>query len=397
MNYFDTYGSVRGGSRGESSTVHSYRSGPIDCSKFRQSNVSSGEYKLSPWTFNDVSVQSVIVNDLFGGDENLFATFVADQIISLELFRKYFFNYGLFTGRSIDEEAVFQPIFQIFLKGFLDALRSADDAKYFENFMANTDVIDTVVINKFGRAVRLSGRTDVIIIQNPSNAQAIKPRNSICHIELKAPYKKLYHSNSQSSIDQLMAETDCISAMRNADTAGVENLTTTLGALTDIFSIYLMFHDRRSSNREFFVTAGSLDPLSYIKRLLTLCLSVDALAEVTTTAAVVVEKSLSATLSAPGAGDSSERHDDDDDVFGDEGSEEEDGDDGCHKKAKQGSSHGYKVGQDGIYEINFKDEDAQEKWEEKMEFLRQCEMQRLGTTLTISNIIAHGGDPSRYY
>ena len=234
-------------------------------------------------------------------------------------------------------------------------------------------------------------------MQNPSNAQEIKPRNSICHIELKAPYKKLYHSKSYSSIDQLMAETDCISAMRNANTAGVENRTTTVGALTDIFSIYLMFHDRRSSNREFFVTAdSSLDPFSYIKCLLTLCLSVDALAEITSTAVVVVEKSLSANLSALGAGDGGEGgHGDGDD---DNESEEEDGDDdGCHKKAKQGSSHGYKVGQDGVYEINFKDEDAQEEWEEKMEFLRQCEMQRLGTTLTISNIIAHGGDPSRYY
>ena len=110
-----------------------------------------------------------------------------------------------------------------------------------------------------------------------------------------------------------------------------------------------------------------------------------------------MEKSLSATLSALGAGDGGDDADDDGDH---EGSEEEDGDDdddGRRKKAKHGSSHGYKVGQDGVYEINFKDEDAQEQWEEKMEFLRQCEMQRLGTTLTIPNIIAHGGDPSRYY
>ena len=243
-------------------------------------------------------------------------------------------------------------------------------------------------------------------MQNPSGAQEKRPRGSICHIELKAPYGSLYHSNSQSSIDQLMAETDCISsAMRNADTAGVENRSTTLGALTDIFSIFLMYHDRRSSNREFLVTADSiLDPLRYIKSLLTLCLSVDALAAITTTAAVVVENSLSATLSATGAGDGGEGHEgggDDDDAFGDhegeDASEEEDGDDGRYKKAKQGSSHGEKVGQDGVYEFNFKDEGEQEEWEEKMEFLRQCEMKRPGTTLTISNIIAHGGDPSRYY
>lgn len=404
MNYIGTYEYVRGGSGVKSSiSVHSYKSGPIDCSKFRQSKAFSGEYKLSSWTFEENSLQAIIVNDLFDGDKNRFEMFVADQILSLELFRKYFFNYGPLRSRKIDEVTVFQPIFQIFLKSFLDALRPANDL---ENFMANNDVIEKEILNKFSRVVRLSGRTDVIIMQNPSGAQEKKPRHSICHIELKAPYGSLYHSNSQSSIDQLMAETDCISAMRNANTAGVENRSTTLGALTDIFSIYLMYHDRRSSNREFFVTAdSSLDPLRYIKSLLTLCLSVDALAAITTTAAVVVvENSLSATLSATGAGDGGEGHDgggNDDDAFGDhegeDASEEEDGDDGRCKKAKQGSSHGEMVGQDGVYEFNFKDEDDQEEWEEKMEFLRQCEMKRLGTTLTISNIIAHGGDPSRYY
>ena len=402
VNYIGTYRNVRGGSGVESSiSVHSYRSGSIDCSKFRQSKAFSGDYKLSSWTFEEDLLQAIIVNDLFDGDKNRFDMFVADQILSLELFRKYFFNYGPLRSRKIDEVTVFQPIFQIFLKGFLDDLRPANDL---ENFMANNDVIEKEIRNKFGRVVRLSGRTDVIIMQNPSDAQEKQPRRSICHIELKAPYGSLYHSNSQSSIDQLMAETDCISAMRNANTAGVENRSTTLGALTDIFSIYLMYHDRRSSNREFFVTAdSSLDPLRYIKSLLTLCLSVDALAAITTTAAVVVENSLSATLSATGAGDGGDGHDgddddDDDDAFGGEdANEEEDGDDVRYKKAKQGSSHGEKVGQDSVYEFNFKDEDEQEEWEEKMEFLRQCEMKRLGTTLTISNIIAHGGDPSRYY
>ena len=84
VNYIGTYGNVRGGSGVESSiSVHSYRSGPIDCSKFRQSKASTGEYKLSSWTIEEESLQAIIVNDLFDGDKNRSEMFVADQILSL--------------------------------------------------------------------------------------------------------------------------------------------------------------------------------------------------------------------------------------------------------------------------------------------------------------------------
>ena len=412
VSYIEAYRSVRGSVRDNNSTAPSTSRGALNCSTFRQSQVLQGEYQLSWWTIDPDLLQTIIVADLFDGENDRFETYVAAQIISLELFRKYFFNFEQSQSSKIDELKLFQPIFQIFLKGFLDALRPADHAKHLENCMANNaNLRKELIRNKYGQVVPLTGKTDVIMHLSGTNAQNKKPLNSICHIELKAPFTR---ANLQSSIDQLMAQTDCISDMRNKNTTSVENRTTTLGALTDMFSIDLMFHDRRGgNNREFFVTAdSSCDPRSYILRLLALCLSVDALATITTATsghaveAAVVENSLSATLSATGETD--EGHDDDDgdgDVLvggheggsgtqgcGSEDNDDEDGDDDHHWKAKCGSSS-----QDDVYEIDFKEQDAQEEWEDTLEFLRQCEMQRMGITLTISNIIAHGGDPTRYY
>eukprot|EP01035_Chromulina_nebulosa_P025699 gene25699-33555_t len=328
-----------------------------------------GEYKLSSWTVDPQSLQAIIVKDLFCGDNNRFEAFVDDQVRVLELFRKYFYNCQLCKG-CIEEEEVFQPNFQIFLKCFLDALHPVEDAKHLENLMANAHVLkrdDDGVRNVYGDVIQLSGRTDVMVMKmHPLSTAHHKhiPRNSVCHIDLKVPYTAgtLHRSHSQSSIiEQLMAKTDCISAMRNANTVGGvdKHRNLSVGAMTDLFVIYVMYHDRRGGNREFYVTTtDSIEPRSYIQRLLTLCLSAKALASITTT-----------TRDSDGCGN------------------------GHQKKVMEKVSREIDV----CAEIYFKEQDARKKRKRKLAFIRDCEMPRLGITLTISNIIAHGGDRDRYY
>ncbi len=377
---------------GNTATGTRYQGGSLQCSAFRQIKMQQDEYKLSSWTIDPEPLQEIILKDLFDSDTKRFNTFIDDQINKLEQFRKYFFSYISITQGAIDEETVFQPIFQIFLKGFLGALNQDEDARHLENLMANGDTFETYRTNKFGDVIRLSGRTDVTVYL--SSTLSKKPINSICHIELRSPYEKLHQSDSLSSIDQLMAETDCISSMRNLNSA-VGRTTTTLGALTDMFSINLMYHNRRDNNREFFATTKILEPRGYIRSLLTLCLSATAIATITSTvpeeAAAVVENSLSAALSG-------DVDDDGDDFYEYDGAQDDrdNGGESRRKKAKRGSSHGEEDGMH-IYEINFNDEDERDAWENKLTFLRQCENRRQGVTLTIANIIAHGGDPTRYY
>jgi hypothetical protein len=384
--------SSRGPNGGSTATGTRYQGGSLECSAFRQIKMQKDEYKLSSWTIDPELQQEIILTDLFDGDTKRFNTFIDDQINKLEHFRKYFLNYISITRGAIDELTVFQPIFQIFLKGFLDALNQEEDARHLENLMANGDTFETYRTNKFGNVIRLSGRTDVTV--HLSNTLNKRPINSICHIELKSPFEKLHQSDSKSSIDQLMAETDCISSMRNANSA-VGRTSTTLGALTDMFSIYFMYHDRRDNNREFFATTKILEPRGYIRSLLTLCLSATAIATITSTvpdeAAAVVENSLSAAQSG-------DVDDDGDDFYEYDGAQDDrdDGGESRRKKAKRGSSHEEEDGMH-IYEINFNDEDERDAWENKLDFLRQCENRRQGVTLTIANIIAHGGDPTRYY
>ena len=423
MAYVEAYRSIEISSQTES-IDDSYRGGPLNCSAFCQSKMYPGEYKLSSWTVDPQSLQAIIVKDLFWGDNNRFEAFVDDQVRVLELFRKYFYNCQLCKG-CIEEEEVFQPIFQIFLKCFLDALHPVEDAKHLENLMANAHVLkrdDDGVRNVYGDAIQLSGRTDVMVMKmHPLSTAHHKhiPRNSVCHIDLKVPYTAgtLHRSHSQSSIiEQLMAKTDCISVMRNANTVGGvdKHRNLSVGAMTDLFVIYVMYHDRRGGNREFYVTTtDSIEPRSYIQRLLTLCLSAKALASITTTTSIIPDE---APVSAPppvvvaaadgGTGHDENNDDDDDDGGGggdddngtQDASEEEEGDsDGC------GNGHQRKVMEkvsreiDVCAEIYFKEQDARKKRKRKLAFIRDCEMPRLGITLTISNIIAHGGDRDRYY
>ena len=276
----------------------------------------------------------------------------------------------------------------------MDALNQEEDARHLENLMANGDTFETYRTNKFGNVIRLSGRTDVTV--HLSSTLNKRPINSICHIELQSPFEKLHQSDSKSSIDQLMAETDCISSMRNNTNSALGRTTTTLGALTDMFWIYLIYHDRRDNNREFFATTKILEPRGYIRSLLTLCLSATAIVTITSTvpdkAAAVVENSLSAAQSG-------DVDDDGDDFYEYDGAQDDRRDDGGEsrrKKAKRGSSHEEEDGMH-IYEINFNDEDERDAWENKLDFLRQCENRRQSVTLTIANIIAHGFDPTRYY
>ena len=78
--------------------------------------------------------------------------------------------------------------------------------------------------------------------------------------------------------------------------------------------------------------------------------------------------------------------------------QDESGDDegSRRKKAKRGSSHGGETVTISTKSTS-KLEEGREAWENKSEFLSQSETRRLGSTLTTSNIIAHGGDPTRYY
>ena len=118
---------VRGSSL--ASSVHAFQPDEIQCSRFRIKMLPHLYFKRK-WNMEPALLNDTILV-LFCGDEACCESFISDQAQKLEAFRVFFFCYGYGdegdqqeSKISIPEVNLFQPLFQLFLDGFLKCLET---------------------------------------------------------------------------------------------------------------------------------------------------------------------------------------------------------------------------------------------------------------------------------
>ena len=404
--------SVAGSYSDESSFPLTSQAGYLYCSRFRTSEYPQ-LYRRKLWTIEPKLLDAMNLDEFFGGDNQLYGDFVDDQTRKLEKFRTFFYYYlhdvnGLrIKKETMSEPGDFQPLFQLFFGGFLECLQSfrSDPRKVRRTISVNTlELMKTAVVGD--DQIPLTGSLDVMIFSNSGDCECIV--NNVCmsdsHIELKCPFGALYNSQSDQAIDQLIAETDCVSAMK-ATTAGTASAGPTIGALTDLFSLNLIYQ-ANSNSREFYVTSPVIDSRAYIQQLIVLCLrsaDVERLAALSVTDTLALPERVDDE--GGGVGEATEGGDHVKENVGDVDEEK-----GAHqqqqhqqqqrglkrecwgseeKKDYTGSAPSFKKVAKPI--VMYIKDDKREELEEDFEFLRQYEMRRTGVTLTRANLAALGG------
>ena len=219
------------------------------------------------------------------------------------------------------------------------------------------------------------------------------------HIELKSPFSSLLQTQPGQHVDQLIAETACVSAMKaaakaseNGGTSSNSTAARTVGALTDLFALHLIYQSDWENKHYYISNFGFLEPRAYIQQLLVLCLESSAVCSLAA-ASVTVNDTL--TL--------------------EDGQESEQNDSKCGQgdvdeaQQQQPEGGGLKRGSTGdgwegnainnnagrAYHkhatISFKYEAYEDDIADQLEFLRQYEMRRMGVTLTRANLALLGG------
>ena len=385
----------------------------LQCSKLRTSQYPQ-LYRRNVWHIEPAFLDATIMGAFFGGNIQHYKEFVDYQARILENFRTYFFycihdeNGHRIPRKTIREIREFQPLFQLFLGGFLECLQSFQSGS---TIMRRTVSVNNLKIMKTlgDDHIPLVGTLDVMIFSH-SDERIVDVCMSDSHIELKSPFGALYHSQSAKEIDQLIAETDCVSAMK-ADSSVSPSSGPTIGALTDLFSLNLIYHDESSSNsRAFYLTSPVVEPRSYIQQLLVLCMQSADVAKLTVSSMVssipfLEEERVEDEVEQGGGGGGKDGFDDADKI-----------EEGTHQQHHQQQQQQQQQQQGGKEREAIKcwysedDEntdstrssthvhptiiyiksDKEEELEEDFEFLRQFEMRRTGVTLTRSNLEALG-------
>jgi len=391
LNYKSTLrGSVPGSY--SKSSLPLTKEGYLNCSRFRATKYPH-LYCRKLWKIEPTLVDAKNLEEFFCGDNQHYEDFVDDQTIKLEKFRTFFFFYlhddnGVRKPKmEMSEPSTFQPLFQLFFSGFLECLQSfRNDPRK----VRQTVSVNSLELTKHVGQFPLTGSTDVMIFSHIDDS-IVDACMSDSHIELKSPFGALYHSQSAQAIDQLIAETDCVSAMK----ATVGASGPTIGALTDLFSLNLIFQ-ANSNSRDFYLTPPVVESRAYISQLIVLCLSIAAVeglaaSSLTENLALIVDE---------GEGVD---HGKEDDVDEEKGINQQQQQQQQQQPQQQQQQEGWK--RDALmcwgYEeekntgsavkpIVFKD-DKREQLENEYEFLRQYEMRRTGVTLTRANLAAIGG------
>lgn len=232
-------------------------------------------------------------------------------------FRRFFYAYWTMDENefsSIDERKLFQPLFNLFLTGILeeaDSLVKSKDARNIGLSM-NFRVPDRTESDSEVE-VTLKGFADLMLFAADDSATA---ESCLSVIELKAPMQTLLGSSALASKDQLLGEVLCVADMKLSyahslaiakistdmtTTGTTDEISTTMaiaedmtalalddtvdetvysavnkatfGALTDMFSLNIMFQD--ATTKHCYMTPHVMEPRIFLLHLLLLCFPAD--------------------------------------------------------------------------------------------------------------------------
>ena len=248
--------------------------GDYDLSIFNRGMLSgsSEEITLTEWKLEESRLDRVLLKRLFRGKQAKLEAFVCEIVPLVKLFRAICYQYATMpatlgmlprvigqNANHIDEVKYFQPLFEIFLEHVLLELHQYNRTHKVHLTGANRTILSREVY--FGDALRaFCGTTDIAISGKDAAAD---PDEWISMIELKSPFKQLFHSAGNSRKEQLIGQLFAMTQKR----------TSMIGGLTDLFTIVLVL---ANNNNSYNMTKTVVDePNLYIKYLLLLCFELD--------------------------------------------------------------------------------------------------------------------------
>ena len=260
--------------------------GDCDLSIFnrRMLSGSSEEITLSEWKLDERRLDRVLSKKHFQGNEAQLEAFVNEIGPMINLFRLICYQYATMptefgmlprvigvSAKKINEVTYFQPLFELFLDHVLLKLHEYNRTPKLHVIGANSIHLSREVEFSDECNVVFSGTTDIAISAVETTGD---PEDWMSIIELKSPFKHLFHSAGNACKDQLIGQLFAMTQARPR----------MIGGLTDLFTIVLVLANNSNS---YYMTKTVVDePNLYIKYLLLLCVELDEddLVELTTDA-----------------------------------------------------------------------------------------------------------------
>jgi hypothetical protein len=259
----------------ESSSASGVSMNELQISQFSINNLPADSiYSLKSFEFDMEKLELFIIEKLFAGERDRFDTFIEKEIKVLKIFRKALydmssFNWDTYSGRLLDEEKEFTPLFTIYFSGLINELPPGTNLKLnvvqrskHSLKMGGFPVLMKPSKNETPTAVPppapstgkatpksrikkviLKGLSDLSINDGKIEQQDHTWLYSLAHIELKSLFKKLFMCDSHSNLakSQLMAESILL-AHHLQDSPGSRKVI--LSLLTDVFLGYIgIFHE----------------------------------------------------------------------------------------------------------------------------------------------------------
>ena len=217
----------------DNSSVQSYKGDVVNMSGFRRS------IPVPPWNLSfctlleQSSLETVLCNKLFDGDNGKFRDFMSDYTEKLRHLRAALWQIHAHAKQGDLDESNFQKIFIIFLGDFMKCLSNGKiDA------VAVNAVELSIKIEIVGRKKKnLNGRSDVAVIHSGKGEKKLSEWISL--IELKAPFGKLQTTNANLPIDQTVAQTEALHKSKVLRGIAI-NAPVVIAALTYIFGIRMI-------------------------------------------------------------------------------------------------------------------------------------------------------------
>lgn len=233
---------------------------------FNQVNLCDYDMKLLRWIVTDEELDAKILN-IFGQVETM-EEFVLAQSEILILLRAIFCDYYRLNKKGVDELTEFQPIFILFLQGFLKDLSNSTGRNMTAVAANGFDISANFMVNgESGMMVEKKGAADVFVLQGVDDTIDLIEGNVAVAFELKHPHGKLYHTSNREGMDQLVCEVEGLHqtsiSLCSSSTASITPQMTK-GCLTDLFAICL---DVRADDCHC-ITNRVVDPILYIKYLI---------------------------------------------------------------------------------------------------------------------------------
>lgn len=259
--------------------------GVLEMSKFRATCLCDSSLCIYNWEIVNESLSQLIIEKLFQNSADNFSSFLDEQIIIVDSIRRYL-KYYIGKYEKMNEVQSFQPIFHLFLDGFLQKIASYSISTSSAT-SSSTAAATTVSINMHAEPVNNTKLYKTIQIYSDDSDNTVEIRlqgysdegifNDFTStipfqgvIELKPPLTHLHQRESCPESDQLLAE---VLAFNDMIATEHQTVAYSIGSLTDLFTIQVIMKETRG---HCYKTGFVCETRQYLLHLLLMLLPTDS-------------------------------------------------------------------------------------------------------------------------